>query len=254
MRKEQERGGHGRANRCSGRSSKLGVTLRPAPGPHRRRNAARNDRAPFQPAFEIDSQSACGAIARLRLALQTARADCLQIAIERGYERAQFRRRFFAGLLNHGQSVFAQERRAPGEQIEQDCSEAVNVGSRSKLGCRSFGLLGCDVTRRAEDCECAREIGTGVEPFGQAEIRYEWFALTVKQDVSWLEIAMQNAVLMRVLHSAPHLGRKSYAFAQFVAQSRPSCLQASPSGVFHTEEGQAVFRMKYATGGSLQTA
>src|SRR5207249_12312324 len=66
---------------------------------------------------------------------------------------------------------------------------------------------------------------------------------TVEQDVSWLEIAMQNAVLMRVLHSAPHLGHKLYAFAQFVAQSRPSFLQAAPSGVFHAEERQTVFTL-----------
>src|SRR5712671_4576932 len=129
--------------------------------------------------------------------------------------------------------MFAQERRTPGEQIEQNCSETVNICRRSKLGCRSFGLLGCDVTRRAEDCERAREIGTGVEPFGQTEIGYEWFAATVEHDVSWLEIAMQNPVLMRVLHSASHLGHKPDAFAQFVAQSRPSFLQAPAGRVFH---------------------
>src|SRR5439155_18994500 len=114
------------------RSSKLRVALRPAPGPHRRRNTTRNDRAAFQPAFEIDSQIACRAVARLRLALQATRADCLQVAIQRWSERAQFRSGLFAGLLNHGQSVFAQERRAPGKQIEQDCSETVNVGRWSK--------------------------------------------------------------------------------------------------------------------------
>src|SRR5205823_11643695 len=98
------------------------------------------------------------------------------------------------------------ERRTPGEQIEQNCSEAVNVGSWSKLGCRSFGLLGRDVTRRAEDCERAREIGTGVEPFGQSDIGHEWFAATVEQDLSRLEIAMQNPVLIGELHSPTPLG------------------------------------------------
>src|SRR4029077_11345964 len=137
-------------------------------------------------------------IARLCLPLQAPRADRLQVTIQRRRDRAQFGRLAFRGLLNHSQGVFAQKRRAPGEQIEQDCSETVNVGSWSELGCRSFGLLGCNVTRRAEDCECAREIGTGVEPFGQSEIGHEWFAATVEQDVSRLEIAMQNPVLMRV--------------------------------------------------------
>src|SRR6266496_5693147 len=190
MRKEQERGCHGRANRCGCRSSKHRVTLRPAPGPHRRRNPTRKDRAAFQPAFEINSQIAGRAIARLRLALQATRADRLQVPIECWSERSQFRRRLFTGLLNHGQSMFAQERRTPGEQIKQQCSKTINVGRWSKLGCRSFGLLRRNVTRRAEDRECTREIGTGVEPLGQSEIGHEWFAMTVEQDVSWLEIAM----------------------------------------------------------------
>jgi len=107
----------------------------------------------------------------------------------------------------------------------------------------AFGLLGCDVTRRAEDCERAREIGTGVEPFGQSEIGHEWFTATVEQDVSRLEIAMQNRVLMRVLDSMRHFGHKPDAFAQFVAQDRLGFLQASPSRVFHAEERQAVFTL-----------
>src|SRR6266446_3412418 len=105
MRKKQERGCHGRANRCGCRSSELRVTLRPAPGPNRRRNATRKDRAAFHPALEIDTQIARRAIARLRLALQATRADRLQVPIECWSERAQFWRRFFAGLLNHGQRV-----------------------------------------------------------------------------------------------------------------------------------------------------
>src|SRR5205807_5437679 len=98
-------------------------------------------RTSFQPTFEIDSQVACGAIAHLWLALQATRADRLQVAIQCRRERAQFGRRLFAGLLNHGQSVFAQKRRTSGEQIEQECSETVNVGNWSELGCRSFGLF-----------------------------------------------------------------------------------------------------------------
>src|SRR5439155_18315995 len=69
------------------------------------------------------------------------------------------------------------------------------------------------------------------------------FAATVEQDVSRLEIAMQNRVLMRVLDSMCHFGHKPDAFAQFVAQSRLSFLQAPPSGVFHAEERQPVFAL-----------
>src|SRR5439155_4327164 len=150
-------------------------------------------------------------------------------------ERAQFRRRFFAGLLNHSQGVFAQKRGAPGKQIEQDCSETVNVGSWSELGCRSFGLFGCNVTRRPEDCESAREIGSGVEPFGQSEIGHEWLAATIEQDVSRLEIAMQYLVLMRVLHSERHFGRKPDAFPRFATQRGLGVFQAAARREVHAE-------------------
>ena len=83
----------------------------------------------------------------------------------------------------------------------------------------------------------------GVEPFGQSEIGHEWFAATVEQDVSRLEIAMQNPVLMRVLHSARHFGHKPDAFARFTAQRGPGFLQAAAGRVFHAEERQPVFAL-----------
>src|SRR5262249_29439793 len=115
MRKEQERCCASRTKCCDRRSSKLGITLCPAPGSYRRRNATRNDRPPLPPAFELRGQLACSTISRLSLALQTTRVDRLQISIECRCKRAQFRCRVFAGLLNYRQRVFAQERRAPGE-------------------------------------------------------------------------------------------------------------------------------------------
>src|SRR6516162_4558472 len=105
--KEKDRGCSTKAERHDRGSSKLRVTLQPAPRPYRRRNTTRSDRAPFQPAFEIGSQITCRAIARLRLALQAMRADRFQITIQCRRERAQLRCRIFAGLLDHSQSVFA---------------------------------------------------------------------------------------------------------------------------------------------------
>src|SRR5262249_12472162 len=106
----------------------------------------------------------------------------------------------------HRQRVFAEKRRTPSEQIEQDRSETVNVRRWSKVGRGSFGLLRCDVTGRAENGERAREIGIRIEPLCQSEIGHERFATTIEQNVSRLQIAMQNALLMRVLHGARHPG------------------------------------------------
>ena len=139
--------------------------------------------------------------------------------------------------------MLAQKRRTPGQQIEQDCAETINVSRQSKPGCRSFGLLGCNVTRCSEDCECACEIGTCVEPLGQSEVSDEWFATSVEQNVSRFEIAMQNPVLMRVLHGACYLGHEPDALARFGAQRSSGFLQAAARRVFHAEKRQPVFAL-----------
>src|SRR5438477_12252552 len=65
--------------------------------------------------------------------------------------------------------------------------------------------------------------------------------MAVEQDVSRLEIAMQNPVLMRVLDSTRHFGHEPDAFARLRAQSRSDLLQAAASRVFHAKKRQPVF-------------
>src|SRR5262249_19559640 len=73
--------------------------------------------------------------------------------------------------------------------------------------------------------------------------------MTIEQDVSRLKIAMQNPVLMRILHGASDLGHKPDAFARFTAQGRLCFLQAATGSVFHAEEWQPVFSLAHFVDG-----
>ena len=140
------------------------IATRPTPNSRWRSHRPRANWPALKPPLEIFRQRRGTLISCVRISFQATRTDRLQVAIDPAtlQERAQFRRGLFAGLLNHSQRVFAQKRWASNEQIEQDCSETINVRRRSKISRRSFGLLGRNVTRRAEDCQCAREIGIRV--------------------------------------------------------------------------------------------
>jgi len=86
---------------------------------------------------------------RLRLALQ-ARAQIVS-KCDRALERAiAVSAPAFTGLVESRPTRVRLERRTPGETDQTQCSKTINVGRWSKLSCRSLGLLGCNVTRRAE--------------------------------------------------------------------------------------------------------
>ena len=133
---------------------------------------------------KIFGQIAGGAITRAGFALQTFRTDGFQIAVERWRERAQFRRRFFGGLLDDSKRVLAQEWRPAGQEIKQDRAETVNVCRRCEFRGRSLRLFGRDIAGRSENRQRVRKLARRVEPFGQAEITHQRFAAPVEQNIS----------------------------------------------------------------------
>ena len=95
-----------------------------------------DDRATFEPALQISREIAGRLVARFWITFETACANGFQIAIERAHERAKFRRWRFRCLPNYGERIVAQKRWSPGQQIEQNRAETINIGGRSKIGGR----------------------------------------------------------------------------------------------------------------------
>ena len=86
------------------------------------------------------------------------------------------------------------------------CAQSINIGRASELGVISDCLFRRHVTRRAQHFHRARDGALRFDQSRQPEIGEMWFAFCVEQNVSRLDVAMQNAVLVRVMNSARQLG------------------------------------------------
>jgi hypothetical protein len=67
-------------------------------------------------------------------------------------------------------------------------------------------LLWRHVTWRAKYIQGVRNAAVGFDQPGKPKIGQMRFAFCIEQNVSRFDVAMQNAVFMRVMHSACHLG------------------------------------------------
>ena len=141
--------------------ARIGIPARPTPDPGSNRNRASENRAAVQPSFQVLGQIAGRLVARLRFALETTRTNRFQVAVERGRERTQPRRRIRRCLPNHGENIRPDEGRTISEEVKQDRAQAVNVGRGRELAGGALCLLRCNVTGRAEGRQ-----GTGQIAFG----------------------------------------------------------------------------------------
>ena len=102
-------------------------------------------------------------------------------------------------------------RRATGEELEQDDAERPDVGARVDVLRRAY-LLGRHVHRGADHAVCDRELGIAVGlDLGDPEVedlhrpRLVRVAFLRKEQVRWLQIAMDDADLVRGDHGGARL-------------------------------------------------
>src|SRR5206468_11196796 len=92
-----------------------------------------------------------------------------------------------------------------GQQLIEYCAKSVNVRCASES--RSRGIIASrlfwrHVTRRAQNFQGARDGALCFHQACQAEIGQVWFAFCVEQYVSRFNVAMKDAMLMRVMNGA----------------------------------------------------
>jgi hypothetical protein len=93
--------------------------------------------------------------------------------------------------------VVAAERQRAGHQLVEHHAEAVEIGAPADL--LAAPLLRAHVARRADERAFARELGAGRERVRDAEVREETRPVGTPQDVLRLDVAMHDAVAMRVV-------------------------------------------------------
>ncbi len=119
------------------------------------------------------------------------------------------------------------KRRPTGEHLVENRAQAVDVARRAEFAAGAGGLLGGHVGRRAENRAREREVRLGLDPFGQAEIRNMRPSVGIDQNIRGLQIAMQNAALVRVMDSSRDwreerrgLARRQRPFGQASGEGR----------------------------------
>ena len=153
-------------------------------------------------------------IPALLVLLQRLGDDRLDIAPQRPLDRAQARRLGVGDRAGGiGQRSLAQlVRQLAGEGLVADDPQRVDVASRVDLVGRARGLLRAHVLQCADQLadrrlqRTAHEVAIGGP--GHAEVEDPWLAVRVDQDVSGLEVAMDDALRVGVMDAVTHLGQQ----------------------------------------------
>ena len=106
--------------------------------------------------------------------------------------------------------------RATSQQVIKNRAETVDIGCRSHAA-RIGRLFRRHVVWRAEDRKSLGEIAFALQPFRKAKVAHVRFASGIEEDISRLQIAMQNSVLVRKRDGARQFRDQCGSFAWFVA-------------------------------------
>src|SRR6266496_4785316 len=92
------------------------------------------------------------------------------------------------------------------EQLVKHCAESVNIGRACDRYVVAYRLFRGHVTGRTQHFHRARDRALCLDQSRQPEVGEMWFALSIKQNVSRFDVAMQDVVLVSVMNSARHFG------------------------------------------------
>ena len=113
-------------------------------------------------------------------------------------------------LLDHLPDGFecrrASKGRPSGEQLVEDRAQAIDIRCRRELLGMAGGLLGRHVGWGAEQRGRPGDVIAAFDDFGQPEVGDVRLAVCVHQEVGGLEVAVENAVFVRIMDRARDCG------------------------------------------------
>ena len=117
----------------------------------------------------------------------------------------------------------AHERGAPRDQLEQQRAERIHVRPRVDLAIERIELLGRHVRRRADERKSLGPAGRvhpvvigrdGARDAEVDQLRRRSIDIAADEHVAWLDVAVHDALLMRVLCAKAHLDEQSQTLGQ----------------------------------------
>src|SRR5437773_4789744 len=91
------------------------------------------------------------------------------------------------------------------EQLIEHRAKSIDICGVGELCCFTGSLFWRHVAWCAHHFQRARDGALGLEQPGEAKIGQMRFSFFVQQDISWLDVSMQDAVFMRVMNGASYL-------------------------------------------------
>ena len=89
-----------------------------------------------------------------------------------------------------------------GQKLVKHCAKSINI-RRVADGCIvAHSLFRRHVTGRAQYFHRARDRALCLNQPRQPEVGEVRFTFLIEQDISWLDVAMKNAVLVRIVNGA----------------------------------------------------
>ena len=170
-----------------------------------RRAGPRQDRFVAQPALQIFRQRFRRRITARRILLETLEADCFDVSVN-GRIASRWSLGFrFEDLPDCGSGRSACERRLACKQFVEHRAESIHINGRGESRILPSGLLRRDVRRRAQHCERVGDLRFAFNELRETKVREQRFIVRVEENVRRLDVAVQDAALMRVMHCAREL-------------------------------------------------
>ena len=116
----------------------------------------------------------------------------------------------------------------------------------------SRGLLRGHVARCADQHARLCQVAVFLDALGDAEIGNVRLASAIDQDVGGLQIAVQDAALMRVVNRAAHFGQQAHAFTRRSQEPRYFAREAVPLDELHAEEVAALMLTDLVNGNDIR--
>ena len=156
----------------------------------------------------------------MRIFLQTFQADGGQVAVHAPAEAAGMFRLRLNDRTQGFQGRRPEERRLAKQHFVKDGAEAVDVRRRAGVLAVAAGLLRGHVGGRAEDGSgCRRRNARPAHYFGEAEVGEVRLAGGIDDDVGRLDVAVQHAAPVRVVHGANNLAHQPDGGGLVLAQA-----------------------------------
>ena len=171
---------------------------------------------------------------------KAAQADRLQIHRHPGHESRRRRGVLVGDLAHQLARIRPLENRPLRQQLVQNRAEAIHVARHGRTGDPAGDHLGRQVTRGADQVEGRRDVGLVLQDLGEAEVADVGLPRLIKEHVPGLEIAVQNAALMREMN---RLGQRDHQLGDphpLAAKPAEPLRKRATASQLHREERNAV--------------